>query len=72
VVLRDRCKLNSHLYESHSEADIKSKYNKTLEKLICTRFKKRIHSAVFTQIYKGKWDEYLENLFPTHLRRQIS
>jgi hypothetical protein len=45
---RSRDKLNLHLYEAHSEADVMAKYNKTLDQVLGKRSKDRIRAVAYT------------------------
>jgi hypothetical protein len=67
-----REKLNLHLYESHTEAEIRAKYSKNLDQLLSKQSRERIRFVVLTQIALGKWNEHIERFIPLLLNRKIS
>ena len=58
-----------HLYQVQSEAEIRAKYNKPLEKMMNKKSSERLRAVVYTQIAVGKWEEYIVSLIPVGLVR---
>jgi hypothetical protein len=57
--MKTRNIFNRHIFEMHTDIDVRVKYNKTVETLIGKKEMERLRAPTVTKITNGNWESYL-------------